>query len=242
MFGNDNDILSYAIVDDDSLCRFILDSYLQRYPFFKSIAVLSSANQLISVLKENNVDIVFSDIEMPEVDGISLMKEIKDLVSYSVFITSYPNYAVESYKLNVNDYLLKPIDEVKIEELVLRIRTFFDLKKKAALYDADHDESRNITIKDRYSRRVINIRDIAYLKAEKDYTKIVLLNDDSIMMHGNLSTVLKNDAFKSFVRIHKSYAAKMQFIKTIDTSSLTLINSVELPLGRSYKKEILGLF
>lgn len=233
---------SFIIVDDDNIVRLALDVYLQKYPFLKNLASFSSPVDAEKFLENNAADILFSDIEMPEMDGLTLFKKIRMKVSYTVFVTSYPDFALDSYELSVNDYLLKPIDEHKLDRVIDRLKTFFETKEKADLYEKSSSIN-TITVKEGYNRRVINTADIVYLSALKDYTKIVLDNGSAIPIYGNLSTILKDEKFSSFIRIHKSYAVRRKYVKAIDSNNyLTLSNNVILPVGRTYRKDIITLF
>ncbi|MDL2257173.1 LytTR family DNA-binding domain-containing protein [Bacteroidales bacterium OttesenSCG-928-I14] len=232
---------SYVIVDDDNLIRLQLSTYLQEYPFLKNVATFSSSVDAQAFLLNNKVDILFSDIEMPEISGVDLLKELRDKVTYAVFITSYPEYALEGYEHNVNNYVLKPISPEKIEEAVNKLKHWFETKEKAEKYDLYWLGKDGITIKDGYKHRTINQEEIAYFAALKDYTKLVLLSNESVLLSGNISSVLKDSRFDSFIRIHKSYAVRKEFINTIEATSLTLINKVNLPIGRTYKKDLKNL-
>lgn len=233
---------SYIIVDDDNIIRIALDVYLQKYPFLKNIASFSSPVDAEKFLEERTADILFSDIEMPDMDGLTLFKKIKEKVSYTVFVTSYSEFALDSYELSVNDYLLKPIDIQKLDRVIKRLKTFFETKEKAALYEKS-SSTNTITVKEGYNYRIVNTADMVYLSALKDYTKIILDNGSSVLIYGNLSTIMKDERFASFVRIHKSYAVKRKYIKTIiqNNNQLILFNDIALPIGRTYKKEIIAL-
>lgn len=229
---------SYVIVDDDSMYQVILNNFLQQYPFFEKSALFSSPVSAEKYLKENKVDILFSDIEMPHISGLSLLERVKDRVSYSVFITSHPEFAIDSYELYANDYILKPLDVEKMEKVVNRIKLFFETKENADLYKTIAPKNL-IKIKAGHEHRLVDTNEIAYLMAVKDYTKVIISDNSAILTHGNLSTTLKDDKFNQFLRIHKSYAVNRNFVKGMKTNSIVLSNEMELPVGQAFKTAVL---
>lgn len=232
--------LTYIIVDDEALCRFFVSKHLQQYPFLKESGVFSSAETAKKFLMQNKVDILFSDIEMPGASGLSLVENIKDAVSYTVFITTHQEYAIDSYDLDANDYILKPLDKEKIEKMINKLNAFFETKEKADLYKIV-SANNSMKIKVGYEYQSVDINEIVYLLAEKDYTKLVSRSEKKIMIRGNLSTILKNDKFEQFIRIHKSYAISKNHIQAVKLNSVIMSNGVELPVGRAYKEMIVGL-
>lgn len=202
--------------------------------------MFSSAEMAKDFLMQNKVDILFSDIEMPCASGLSLVEKTKDNVSYSVFITSHQQYAIDSYDLDANDYILKPMDKEKIEKMINKLKTFFETKEKADLYKIT-SANNSIKIKVGYEYQSIDMNEVVYLLAEKDYTKLISLGEKKIMIRGNLSTILKNDKFDQFVRIHKSYAINKNHIKAVKLNSVIMSNGAELPVGRTYKEMIVDL-
>lgn len=227
----------YIIVDDDNISRTIIHSYLNDYPCLERVGSFESATAARKFLKETDVDIVFSDIEMPDMDGLALMKEIGGMVPYSVFITSHPEFALESYGLEVDDYIVKPVDEDKIGKAVERIKQHMETLRKAALHDRSMNEQ-VIPLKDGWNKQFVQTDDIAYLSAESDYTKVSLRSGKKIIMYGSLSSTLQNEKYAGFVRIHRSYAVPVKHIKTFNAATVTLTDKTVLPIGRAYKSDL----
>ena len=227
----------YIIVEDDNVTRTIVRSYLNDYPFLECAGAFESAEAAERFLDSTEIDIVFSDIEMPGRSGLSFIKEIGSRVSYAVFITSHPEFALESYELNVNDYVVKPLDENKIRKTVERIKLHMETVEKAVLYEKSTRES-VISVKDGWNRQLVQVDEIAYLEAESDYTRVVLRGGGKIIMYGNLSSTLQNEKYAGFVRIHRSYAVPVKHIRIFNANSITLTDKTVLPIGRAYKEEL----
>ncbi|QGY44706.1 response regulator [Maribellus comscasis] len=223
------------IVDDEHLAREAIKAYIEKIPELALVGECENALQAMAFLRKENIDLIFLDIEMPEIDGISFLKYVKNNPRV-VFTTAYRNYAIEAFDLDVIDYLLKPIS---FERFVLAINKFYERKNSNVSHNETNKTNRNfINIKANRKTYKIDIVNIDYIESLKDYVKIICA-DESIITHDSLSnfeTILKE---YGFIRTHNSFLVAIDKIKSFNSESVFLKNK-ELPISRTYKKFVLS--
>lgn len=149
-----------------------------------------------------------------------------------IFITSYPDYALESFELAALDFLVKPIEAERFDKAMERLKTYLEIVHKASLFETSLG-SDAIFIKDGHQQVKIKLHDILYLEALKDYTRIVTPEKKYCVL-SILGNLLQEAAFKTFIRIHRSYAVQKHFISKISAQQVFL-EDISLPIGRTYK-------
>ena len=184
------------------------------------------------------MDILFLDIEMSGTTGIDLRKKAKQ-VPVCIFVTSYPEHAVESFELDTLDFIVKPINLHRFEQTIKRIEEYMLVKQKANLFESTLG-GEAIFIKDGHNQIKIHLHDILYLEALKDYTMLVT-NDKRHCILLNIGKLLNENKFNNFVRIHRSFAVQKHVVSKISTQHLELHNQISLPIGRSFKENITSL-
>jgi len=228
----------YLIIDDDDMDRLATNYYLKNYPYIEHKASFSSSKDGLNYLLNNKIDILFLDIDMPGMNGLELLKKIGDKVMCVIFITSHSEFAIEGFDMQAFDYIIKPLEQKRFDACMGRLKEYLDLKLKAELFEHSF-KSQSILIKEGCNYVSIQPYEIIYLEALKDYTKIISLNKKLTTIHGNLGTTLKNENFKHFIRIHKSYAIQKTYIQTVKANEVVLVNDITLPLGQNYKKDLI---
>lgn len=232
-----NSRYGYVIIDDNDIDRIVLNLFLKEYSFLECKAILSSPKAGLDYFANNKADLLFLDIEMPQMTGIDFQKKVKDRINCTVITTSHSEFALDGFEIDALDYILKPISKEKINKCLKKVKKQLDALYKCFLYENGFKE-KNIMLKTGSSYVHIDPEDIMYLEAMKDYTKVVLLNKKCVTIHGNIGTTLRDSKFTDFVRIHKSYAIRLSSIQSIKTGSVNLSTGVSLPLGNRYKKEL----
>ena len=225
---------SCIIVDDDEIDRLTTTSFVRRYPFLSIDGIYESAEQVLAASHESQPDVLFLDIDMPGITGLELRKKL-DLVPACIFITSHPEYALEGFEVTALDFLVKPLKAERFEKAMERLQHFLEIHSKAALLDYTLGDD-TLFIKDGHDHIKLQLHEIIYLEALKDYTGIVTLNKKYCVL-SPLGNLLKEKAFKSFIRIHRSYAVQKHFINKISAKAVT-VNNLLLPIGRSYKEAV----
>jgi len=222
------------IVDDNELDRLTLVSYVRRYSFVQIAGVFESPALALAFVLETPPDILFLDIDMPGMSGLDLRKQLLKIPA-CIFVTSHPEFALESFDMSALDYLVKPLKADRFARTMERLEHFLEIHFKAELLDYTLGED-TIFIKDGHNHVKLKLYEIVYLEALKDYTGIVTHKKKYCVLTP-LGTMLKEKAFQSFIRIHRSYAIQKHFIKEISGREV-MVNDTLLPVGRSYKEVV----
>lgn len=225
-------ILNCAIIDDEPLAGELLASYAKKTPFLNLTGTYNSAISAIRELRNNPVDVIFLDIQMPELSGIEFAK-ILPKESKIIFTTAFNQYAIEGYKVNAIDYLLKPISYDDFLKASNRAFEWFNTTHKQEAYLKD----RFILVKSDYKLHRISLDDIMYIEGLKDYVRIYLENGNKIMSLMNMKKLEDYLPKPEFMRTHRSYIVHMNKITTIDRFRI-VFGDVYIPISDSYKESI----
>ena len=232
----DSKDIKCIIVDDESIAREIIATHLTKIPNIEIVGNCSNAIDAFKLLREQQVDLVFLDINMPEISGISFAKSINKNVKV-IFTTAYRDYAVEGFELKAVDYLLKPIS---FERLLKAINTYFEIH-----VDSNQSVKEDLEINDfmfvRADRRMLKIdfESIIYIESYSDYIKIHLSNE-TIVTRETISAIEAKLPKQRFLRIHRSYIISLKHISSFTNEEIT-INNTALTISRSYKKQVLKI-
>lgn len=227
--------ISCIIVDDESIAREVLETHLKKISTVTVVASCNNAIDAFNCLRENNIDLVFLDINMPEISGISFAKSINKNIKI-IFTTAYRDYAVEGFELQAVDYLLKPIS---FDRILKAVNNYFEIYIPS---NHHHINTSNCTefMFVRSDRRMVKIDfgNIIYIESYSDYLKIHLPNE-TIVTRENISAIEAKLPNKEFLRIHRSYIIALKSISSFTNEEITIDNN-SLSISRSYKKEVLG--
>jgi len=224
-------MLSCIIIEDQAPAQRILKKYIHSTEHLELKNTFTDAVKALSYLKNETVDIIFLDINLPKMSGMDFLRSL-EVKSYVILTTAFSEYALESYEYGVVDYLLKPFSFERFDK---------SIKKIVQLHRSNSQEE-NITdayiyIKSGYELTKIDRNDIIFIKSDGDYTEIVTPK----------RTYLSNDSLKywtqvldaSFQQIHKSYVANTIYIEKISGNKIHLNSEYVLPIGRSFKKDFI---
>jgi two-component system, LytTR family, response regulator len=222
------------IVDDNQIDRLTTASFVRKYSFLKIAGLFDNAEDALEAAEKNPPDVLFLDIDMPDTTGLDLRHQLGK-VPACIFVTAYPEYALQGFDASALDFLVKPVDLERFDASMERLQYYLDIHYKADLLDHSLNED-SLFIKDGYEHIKIQIYDIIYLEALKDYTGIIT-KERKYCVLTLLGNLLKEKVFQSFVRIHRSYAVQKHFISKV-TPKAVMVNHVFLPVGRSYKEAL----
>jgi two-component system, LytTR family, response regulator len=225
-------IFECIIIDDDEIDRLTTLSFCRNYPFLKIVGTFESAENALPVIKQTPPDVLLLDIDMPGIDGIALRKQTA-AIPCCIFITSHPEFAVESFELSVLDFLVKPLKADRFAIAMERLNNYLRIVHKASLLEHTLGAD-TLFIKDGHEHFKIQLHDIIYLEALKDYTGIITPQKKYCVLTP-LGNLLKEYTFRNFIRIHRSYAVQKHYINKISSKEV-FINNISLPVGRSYKE------
>jgi len=221
-----------VIVDDEPLALSIIVSHLQKIPYIEIIGKFDNAIPVYEFLNNNPVDLLFLDIEMPNLTGIDFLKSLTTPPPAVILTTANKNYAIEGFDLNVKDYILKPITFERLFKAVNRIYETFNDKKKLS----KEDSSEFFYLKENKKMVKVYVKNILYLESVKDYVRIVTLEKNVLTKQqiGYFESILNNN----FLRIHRSFIVALDKIDAYSFSGID-INNTELPIGRKYKDSVI---
>jgi len=226
-----------VIVDDDEIDRLSTLSFVREYPELNVCGVCSSVESALNIIENGDIQILFSDIDMPGTDGFEFRRQMM-AIPVCVFITSFSDLAAESFDLSTLDFLTKPISEDRFARTVARILEYMESREKAKLYEHSLGGDA-IFIKNGHAQVKVNLHDILYLEALRDYTLLYTAEKKHCVL-SPISMLLKSNDFQSFVRVHRSYAVQKHLINRIARGQL-VINNITIPIGRVYKDNLLDI-
>jgi DNA-binding LytR/AlgR family response regulator len=234
-----HETLKYLIVEDDEIDRLSVETEADKFPFLTKIASCSHPLEAFELIATCHPDVLFVDIEMPGISGLQLVKRLAGEKLLPVFITSHPEFAIESYEIEAFDYLLKPLGAERFARCALRLRDFCQLRNKAFAFEKEQ-ESDTLIIKQGHEKHRLRTQDILYLEAMKDYTRIIMPGKQYLVL-ATLSSMQEKLPPEKFVRIHRSYVVNIDKIERVKGNRVNLPGS-ELPLGKLYKNALSGRF
>jgi two-component system LytT family response regulator len=225
------------ILDDEEIDRLTTLSFVRQYPELDVRGVCASAEEALRIMEHVDITIFFSDIDMPGTNGFEFRRRMMN-IPVCVFITSFADMAAESFELSTLDFLVKPIKADRFERAMARIHEYLDSRAKASLYE--HSLGGDVIfIKDGHTQVKVKLHEILYLEALKDYT-LLFTAEKKYYVLSPISNLLQDTNFRSFVRVHRSYAVQRHLIDRISASQLK-INNITIPIGRVYKDNLIGL-
>lgn len=228
-------ILKCAIVDDEPLALELLKSYVKKTPVLKLNGAYSSAIEAMKMLPDNPVDLLFLDIQMPELNGLEFSHMVPEDTRI-VFTTAFGQYALDGYKVNALDYLLKPISYTDFLQSVNKAVQWFDRKRGTDNEPTDKPDF--IYVKSDYKLIQISLKDILYIEGLKDYVKIHLEGESRpILSLTSLKALEEKLPTDRFIRVHRSYIVQKQKIKVIDKARI-VFGKEYIPVSESYKQEL----
>lgn len=230
--------LTCWIIDDEPLAIELLESYVAKTSFLKLTGSYASAVEAMKDATTEAVDIIFLDIQMPEVSGMEFAHFIKDDTRI-IFTTAFSEYALEGYRVDALDYLLKPISYAKFLEATKKALAWFEMKHLAMSKEASSitpgQEDQQMFVKADHKLIRILFKDILYIEGWKDYVKIHLQDKPHpILSLMNMKGLEETLPTTSFIRIHRSFIIQKNKIDSISKNRVTVAGS-ELPIGDSYK-------
>lgn len=239
------EIFKVLIVDDEYHARKLLSEYVSKLPFLELVGKAANVFEAMDVLRKEKVDIMLSDIQMPEITGLEFIRSLKNPPSI-IFTTAYSEYAVESYELDVVDYLLKPIAFPRFLQAINKVieRRSNDIPEKAVINNierqVENQEEESIVVKSGYKFYRINYNDLLYIEGQREY--VTFHNTKQrITTLASLKDLEEKLPSSRFIRVHKSYIVSIKHIELIDKNILH-ISGQKLPVGGSYKDRLMKIF
>jgi DNA-binding LytR/AlgR family response regulator len=228
------------VVDDEPLARDLIRSHVEKLENFEVVAECSDAIQAFQVLREHQTDLIFMDIQMPQITGIDFLKTLKHPPKV-IITTAFREYALDGFDLDVVDYLLKPIT---FERFLKAINKFYlttqdEIQPAPANYSTPNNEEAYIYIKENKKVVKVYLNEILYIEGLSEYVQIYT-QKKKIITKTSMTHMEEKLPDEGFLRIHKSYIVSLSKIEAFTATSIEILNK-ELPIGRSYKNTVMGI-
>jgi len=226
--------LKCVVVDDEPLAITIIEGYLKKIPYVEIVGKFNSAIPVYEFLKETTVDLIFLDIEMPNISGIEFLKSLPAAPSV-IFTTANKNYAIDGFDLNIEDYILKPITFERLLKSVNRVFEKLNNQQKPDKKDSE----KFLYLKENKKMVKVYLDNILYLESIKDYVKVIT-KCKTVITKQQISYFESILDEQKFLRIHRSFIVSIDKIDAYSLSGIDVGNT-ELPIGRKYKESVIDI-
>lgn len=220
-------------IDDEPLALKQIKGYVEKTPFLELIASCKSAFEAMEVLANDTVDLLFVDIQMPDLTGMDFVKTLNKDVKV-IFTTAYEQYALEGFKVDAVDYILKPFGYDEFLKSANKAKEFFDLKEKADVTVESRDDY--LFVKSEYKIRKIDLDDILYIEGLREYVKIHQKEEKPILSLISMKSLEEKLPGDKFMRVHRSFIVNLEKIKTVERSRI-VFGDVYIPVSDQYKEK-----
>ena len=228
--------ISCAIIDDEPLAAGLLESYARKTPYLQLVGTYNSAILAMKDLRDNPAPLLFLDIQMPELSGVEFAKILpKD--TRVIFTTAFPQYAVEGYKVNALDYLLKPISYEDFLKSTDKALEWFSIIQRQDAYRRD----RFMFVKTDYKLQRVNLDDILFIEGLKDYVRFYLKDGEKVMSLMSMKKLEEYLPRPEFLRTHRSYIVHMTETPLVDRFRIVFGENY-IPVSENYKDDVQNYF
>jgi len=228
--------ITCAIIDDEPLAAGLLESYARKTPYLHLVGTYNSAILAMKDLRDNPVQLLFLDIQMPELSGVEFAKILpKD--TRVIFTTAFPQYAVEGYKVNALDYLLKPISYEDFLKSTDKALEWFSVIQRQDAYRRD----RFMFVKTDYKLQRVNLDDILFIEGLKDYVRFYLKDGEKVMSLMSMKKLEEYLPRPEFLRTHRSYIVHMTETPLVDRFRIVFGENY-IPISENYKNDVQNYF
>lgn len=229
-------MITCIAIDDEPLALGLIVSYISKTPFLSLIGKFDNPIDAMEFLQENTVQLIFLDIQMPDLTGVEFARTLKE-DSKVIFTTAYEKYAVEGFQLHALDYLLKPISYEVFLNSIKHAKQHFDLIASMSSTKSVKTDENYLFIKADYQIHRVEYADILYLEGLKDYVKLYAINGSKpIVFHATMKSIEEKLPSNEFMRVHRSFIVSLSKIKTIERDRI-LFGDKRIPISKQFKSE-----
>ena len=222
-------------IDDEPLAVKKIAGYIQKVPFLELVAECRSAAEAMSIMDTTDVQLLFIDINMPDISGMEFVKSLTNK-PYIVFTTAYSEYAVEGFQVEAVDYLLKPITFSNFLKAANKVKTLIELTS-TNLKENVKTTANHLFVKSDYKLIRIELADIKYIESQHEYIKIHLVNSTPVMTQLSLKSIEEQLPSDRFMRVHRSYIVNLSKVSVIERTRIVFDGKVYIPVSELYKEK-----
>ncbi len=219
------------VVDDDDLSRSVIEDLIEETDTLELIKSCSDAVEAFKVIKEDHIDLVFLDIEMPKMNGLEMLRTLSPLPQV-ILVTAHEKYALESYEYDIIDFLHKPISLARFMKAVDKAYKVFE-DNRASITSQD----KTIFIKADSKLVQINTEDVLYIEALGNYMRIFTANGQKYTILSTMKDIISKLSSDDFVRVHRSFIVRIDKIESIEDNYI-VINNKQINIGKAYKENL----
>ena len=227
-------LLSCILIDDEPLALSLLEGYVNNTPFLKLVASCNSAISAIEIIENEHIDLIFTDIQMPNLSGLEFSKMILNKGIKTIFTTAFEEFALESYKVNAIDYLIKPISYSEFFAAANKAKQQSSnntLFSETPSYNEDY-----IFVKSDYKLIKIDLKDLIYIEGLKDYLKFYTVNSEKpILSLKSMKSLEEELSNKHFMRVHRSFMVNLKKITIVERNRI-VFGDKYIPVSEKYKE------
>jgi len=219
-------------IDDEPLALKQISSYIDKTPFLEPIALCQSALEAMEFLSTQEIDLMFVDINMPDINGMDFVKSL-DKKPLIIFTTAYSEYAIEGYEVDALDYILKPISYAVFLKSANKAKSWFENNQKQA--EVVQTTQDFLFVKSEYKLIRILLSEIKYIESANEYIQIHLINNESVTTLIRLKVMEEQLPKDKFMRVHRSFIVNLDRVKVIERNRIIFERNVYIPIGEQYK-------
>jgi len=227
-------IIRCIAIDDEPLALSKMAGYIKKTPFLELVAVCRSGYEAIELMSETEVDLMFVDINMPDINGLDFVRSLH-YKPQVIFVTAFSEYAIEGFRLDALDYLLKPVGFIEFLRSANKARSL--LESSVAEKSKISDSREYIFIKSDYKTVRVSVNDITYIEGMREYVRIHLDSGKPLMPLISLRILEEQLPSDRFMRVHRSYIVNLQKIATIEHNRIVFDGKVYIPVSDQYKDQ-----
>ena len=230
-------MINCIAIDDEPLALKQLESYIKKTPFLDLKASLHSASEAKAFLKGDDIDVVFTDINMPDCSGMQFVKELEE-PPLIVFSTAYEEYAVESFRVDAIDYLLKPYSYQDFLKAALKVKQYHEWKSTENERTGEVPTDEYFFVRADNQSVKIFTNDILYVEAMSEYIRLHFKNAKPLMTFMSIKLMMETLPSERFMRVHRSYIIDLDSIQSFRRNEVELNDGTVLPVSATYKEEL----
>ena len=225
-------VIKCLAIDDEPLALRQIGLYIKKTPLLELVALCNNAFDAMDLISSGKVSLVFVDISMPDLNGLDFVRSLNEK-PFIIFTTAFSEYAVEGFRVDAVDYLLKPIGYNDFLRAVNKVRSLMELH--AVKPEKIKTTGEHLFVKSDYKLMRINLDDIKYIESMHEYIRIHLINEKPVMTLVSLKSIEEQLPKEKFMRVHRSYIVNMGRINLIDRNRIVFDNNVYIPVSDNYK-------
>ena len=224
-----------VVMDDEPIALEKMRSYVEKIPYLELVAACDSPAEAMKVLAQEDVDAIFTDISMPGINGMDFVSSLSS-APLVVFITSYSEYAVESYRVGAVDYIMKPYGMKEFQRAAEKVRMQYEKQINSGIPASGND---SIFIRTDYKWVRVNVSCIKYIQGLSDYLRVSVEGDEEPLITYSTFANMKSCLPPNFIQVHRSWMVNVEHIREISNSRIFVEKDVSIPVGDSYKGQLL---